>query len=329
MDVFCVGMYRACSTWQYEVAAHLIERHRRGRRLGFVLGEDYDDDGHPPGERRGWRVLKSHEGHRRFADALADRRAVAIYAYRDLRDVVFSFMYKRGMEFEEFLRHGLVHQVVENDRFWAARPHRLDQRYEDLIADPSQGVEQIAEFLGIALEPGEADEIASDYSFERNRKRTADLRRRLKASVGDLSDPMLSQVYDGKTLLHWNHLRDGRPGGWREQATPRQRETLHRVVGHWLVSHGYEADDSWVGGTATRGPIERVRLRADIVRGDAACRLRGLSARFPKLADAVKAGLRIPNEQPKARPAPELPRDKASRLIPGAQPRDVATRKAG
>ena len=25
-DVLCGGMYRACSTWQYEVAAHLIER---------------------------------------------------------------------------------------------------------------------------------------------------------------------------------------------------------------------------------------------------------------------------------------------------------------
>ena len=30
MDVLCVGMYRACSTWQYEVTAHLTERHRRG-----------------------------------------------------------------------------------------------------------------------------------------------------------------------------------------------------------------------------------------------------------------------------------------------------------
>ena len=155
-------------------------------------------------------------------------------------------MHKRAMDFDEFLRQGLIHQVVENDRFWSARPGRLDQRYEDLIADPSQGVEQIAAFLGIAIEPGEADEIASDYSFERNRKRTADLQRRLRESVGDLSDPSLAQVYDGKTLLHWNHLRDGRPGGWRELATPRQREAMHRVVGHWLVAHGYESDDSWV-----------------------------------------------------------------------------------
>jgi hypothetical protein len=325
MDVFCVGMYRACSTWQYEVAAHLVERHRRGRRLGFVLGEDYAGVDPLPGVRAPWRVLKSHEGHRRFTAALAGRRAVAIYAYRDLRDVVFSFMYKRGMGFDEFLRQGLIHQVVENDRFWTSRPHRLEQRYEDLIADPSRGVEQIAEFLGITLEPGEADEVASDYSFERNRKRTDDLRHRLRAAVGDLSDPSLSQVYDGKTLLHWNHLRDGRPGGWRDQATPRQREAMHRIVGHWLVSHGYETGDAWVGDPGPRGPVGRARLRADIARGEAACKLRGLSSRFPRLADAVKAGLRIPNAPAPARPAPAFPR----RLVADAHPADVATRKAG
>ncbi len=321
MDVFCVGMYRACSTWQYEVAAHLIERHRGGRLLGFVLGEEYD------GPERGWSVLKSHEGHRRFADALAARRAVAIYAYRDLRDVVFSFMYKRGMAFEEFLRQGLVHQVVENDRFWAAQPHRLDQRYEDLIDDPSRGVDQIAAHLGIALEPGESDEIAAEYSFERNRKRTRDLQRRLAEAVGDLGDPSLSQLYDGRTLLHWNHLRDGRAGGWREESTPRQRAALHRIVGDWLIDHGYESDDSWVGDPFSTHPMERARLRAAIARGGAACRLRGLSARYPLLANAVKAGLRIPNEPPLAQPAPEVPR-KTDRPLSAPHARDVAATEA-
>lgn len=322
MDVFCVGMYRACSTWQYEVAAHLIERHRRGRRLGFVLGEDYAGPGRPFGP--GWRVLKSHEGHRRFADALTSGRAIAVYAHRDLRDVVFSFMYKRGMTFEEFLRHGLVHQVVENDRFWTSQPRRLDQRYEDLIADPAAGVEGIAAHLGVELEPGEADEIASEYSFERNKKRTRDLQRRLREAVGDLSDPALLQVYDGKTLLHWNHLRDGRAGGWREEATPRQRAAMHRIVGGWLIDHGYEADDSWVGDPFSTRRLDRARLGAEIVRGGAACRLRGLSARYPVLANAVKASLRIPNEPPLARPAPE-PRHKDAR----SKPRDVAATQAG
>jgi hypothetical protein len=328
MDVLCVGMYRACSTWQYEVAAHLVERHRHGRLLGFVLGEDYARRERLLGPGRGWRVLKSHEGHREFAAALAGGRARAIYARRDLRDVVFSFMFKRGMAFDEFLREGLIHQVVANDRFWSARPLRLDQRYEDLIADPAAGVEGIAAHLGIELEPGEADEVASEYSFERNRRRTIELRRRLRQTVGDLDDPALSQIYDGRTLLHWNHLRDGRPGGWRESATPRQRAAMHRVVGRWLIEHGYESDDSWVGDPFATNPLERVKLEAEVARGDVACRLRGLSMTYPRLANAVKVGLRIPVVHPLARPAPEMPRPKAP-FTPAAKPRDVARAKAG
>ncbi len=328
MDVLCVGMYRACSTWQYEVAAHLVERHRQGRLLGFVLGEDYARRARLLGPGWGWRVLKSHEGHRSFADSLAGGRARAIYARRDLRDVVFSFMFKRGMTFDQFLREGLIHQVVANDRFWSAQPLRLDQRYEDLVADPAAGVEGIAAHLGIELESGEADEIAADYSFERNRKRTLDLKRRLAATVGNLADPALSQIYDGRTLLHWNHLRDGRAGGWRELATPRQRAAMHRVVGRWLVDHGYEADDSWVGDPFSTSPLERAKLEADVARGDVACRLRGLSTTYPRLANAVKGGLRIPVAHPLARPAPDMPRPKAP-FTPATRPRDVATSRAG
>ena len=40
LDVICAGMYRACSTWQYEVAAHLVEEHQRRPASGI------------PGQRR-------------------------------------------------------------------------------------------------------------------------------------------------------------------------------------------------------------------------------------------------------------------------------------
>ena len=76
-DVICAGMYRACSTWQYEVVGHLIERHLRGERLGYLTGEAYAArfapcsrrEVHADVGRRSWRVLKSHEGHRCFAGA--------------------------------------------------------------------------------------------------------------------------------------------------------------------------------------------------------------------------------------------------------------------
>ena len=73
-DVICGGMYRACSTWQYEVAAHLVEEHRGGRRLGYLLSGEYTAlvPGHPKHckaaarNRPGWRVIKAHEGEPRW-----------------------------------------------------------------------------------------------------------------------------------------------------------------------------------------------------------------------------------------------------------------------
>ena len=128
-DVICGGMYRACSTWQYEVVGHLVERHLRGERLGYLTGEAYAAhsrvlQARSPCRRRTavWRVLKSHDGHRCFARALSSGRALAVYAYRDIRDVVFSLMHKRGLTFEELLRQGMIHQILVNDRFWRANP---------------------------------------------------------------------------------------------------------------------------------------------------------------------------------------------------------------
>ena len=95
-------MYRACSTWQYEVVSHLVEQDLEGERLGYVCGESYESLGRLAtgrAERGGcnpWRVLKSHEGARSFSRALESGQALAVYVYRDLRDVIFSLIHKRG-----------------------------------------------------------------------------------------------------------------------------------------------------------------------------------------------------------------------------------------
>src|SRR5439155_5480565 len=112
VDVLCVGAYRAGSTWQYNVAASLVERHRGGRRLGFVQGGDY-----PAADPHPWRALKSHDGHDAFASALRGG-AVALYAYRDLRDVAYSLVHLHGLPFETAHgTHRLLHACLSNDAF--------------------------------------------------------------------------------------------------------------------------------------------------------------------------------------------------------------------
>ncbi len=290
MDVLCVGMYRACSTWQYEVVSQLVERHRGGRRLGYMLGEEYAELVAREGHDRGWRVLKSHEEHPAFARALAEGRAVAVYSYRDLRDVVYSMLHKRGVGFDEFFRQGMIHQILANDRFWSHRPRRISQRYEDLISDPASGVAALADHLGIELAPGEASRIAEEYSLEANRRRTEEVASRLRSQGIDLEDPANRQRWDETTLLHWNHLRSGRVGDWRERATPHERAVLARIVNGWLVRHGYEPDEpryAFPAGLREHVAMSRARL---------ACALRCASLRHPNAARVVKRLLGIPTE---------------------------------
>jgi hypothetical protein len=299
-------MYRACSTWQYEVIAHLLERHRGGRRRGYLTGEEFAAQYRPDHELNGWSVLKSHEGDRSFARAIADGKALAVYAHRDIRDVVFSLMHKRGVSFEQLVRQGMIHQILVNDRFWAGQPSVFTQRYEDLVDDPSHGVLQLARFLGMEISTEEAAEIAAEYSFQTNRRRTVELVQRLQQQGVDLSDPSNLQYYDQETLLHWNHLREGRPGNWRTHATAGQRAILSRLCDDWLVAHGYEADTRDTSAPAQK-TSDVVGREVELARARLTCVMRCASLRHPRSARLVKRLLGISTATTAAVPAGSPP----------------------
>jgi hypothetical protein len=298
-------MYRACSTWQYEVVAHLLEHHRGGRRLGYLTPEQYAGSGPSDAEgektqmaaNQAWRVFKSHEGDRRFARAIAERRALAIYAYRDVRDVVFSLMHKRGLTFEQLLRQGMIHQVLANDRFWTRQPGVLIQRYDEILAEPVGAVRALAHHLGIEPADGEAEGIAHAYSLASNKARTEALRRRLEQVGVDLNEAANALICDSTTLLHWNHVRDGGSGSWFVESTPRQRIILQRLCGRWLTSRGYPVRPEGASRdtmTAPRFSVgETVRIELDLLRGWLSFRLRAASQRFPRLASMAKRALGI------------------------------------
>jgi hypothetical protein len=305
-DVICAGMYRACSTWQYEVAAHLIEEHCGGKRLGYLVSGEYSaqlrDDAlkQKAGsrERRGWRVIKAHEGEPSMARELRAGGACALYTHRDVRDVVFSLMHKRSQTFEQIVRQGMVHQILANDRFWMAQPNVLVQRYEDLISDPARGVVELANHLGFALEAGKAERIAADYSQESNRARMEALKQKLEQAGVDLENAGNTQIFDPSSLLHWNHMRQKGAPSWRTTATPRQIAVLRRLCGRWLAARGYSLD----GQPARRrdllkgGLRESLRSEMDVAVGFVNFLVRTTSLRFPKTARTVKRLLRMPVE---------------------------------
>jgi hypothetical protein len=305
VDVICAGMYRACSTWQYEVVAHLVEESLGGRRLGYLTPDEYATHvqrGARPAtgsdESAGWCVVKAHEGDRSFARELADGRARAVYVHRDVREVVFSLMHKRGLTFEQLVREGMIHQVLANDRFWTAQADILIQRYDEILSDPATSVQQLARHLGIALADDDAVRIAGEYSRESNRARTEALRRRLEQAGVDLDSTDNAQICDSATLLHWNHMRQAGAGSWETKATPSQRATLHRLCGRWLRTRGYDVgpNPSNFRFLVLRAWRELVRIESDVFVGRVNFTLRAATQRFPGVARTVKRLLGMPVE---------------------------------
>jgi len=296
-DVFCAGMYRACSTWQYEVAAHLLEEHHDGRRLGYLASGLYTALSKQDRPRESTsRVIKSHEGEPAMAQALCSGRAKALYAHRDIRDVVFSLMHKRGKTFEEILRQGMIHQILANDRFWMAQPNVLVQRYDDLISQPAHGVTELADHLGLKLQDGEAERIAALYSQESNRARTEALKQRLEQAGVDLESAGNTQICDPSSLLHWNHMRQHGAASWRTTATPRQIAILHGLCGPWLKARGY-ALEAMPAPDREHKPVglrEWAKCQIDIAVGLLNYQVRMMSVRFPQAARTAKRILGMP-----------------------------------
>lgn len=238
-------MYRACSTWQYNVVADLIEHHRHGERLGFGDLSLVPSPG--ASDRDRWYVLKAHDADVALASCIESGRAKAVYSRRDLRDVASSLAHKFHVSLDEVLApDGLLQKCVANDAFWSRQQHVLCQKYETIVGSPTNAVRKIARHLGIRLWPFESRRVAGRYSLHKTRQHVEDVARKLTASGTDLSDQKFALAYDRHTLFHWDHLRQAAVGDWRREFTRQQALRLVAIAGDWLIAHRYAQDHSWV-----------------------------------------------------------------------------------
>lgn len=295
MDIYCCGMYRSCSTWQYEITLEILRRaHERGEPvrvepLGYRTGPQFAAEEAPKRSRERIRVMKAHEGHPSFSRALTRGRAVGIYAHRDVRDVVFSLMYKRQQSFREIVRTGMIHQILANDRFWRLHPQVLVQRYDDIMDQPASAIEEIAFYLNVELPAEEPERLANAYSKEANLRRTAETRNALAEKGIDLSTDAHAEVYDPQTLLHWNHIRP-EADDWRALASDEERAVMRRLLGRWLSDNGYPADDPV---ESESQPSPGKTWRTDTLHGKFRCHSRELSSRYHRVALPLKRLLGI------------------------------------
>lgn len=206
MVVLCNGMLRSGSTWSFNVALELVKSYQPERKIfGF-----YNDN---PAvlfaatrPRFSNLVIKSHTPDPSTYELCRTGAIKAIYTWRDPYDVIVSAMRMFGDSAEHWMA------VLRNSlRLWSfhrAAGSACIVSYESIVHAPLASLNAIAAYLGIHIEPEEAHRIAQATSLEQVKG--------FSQQITDLAQERVVRkdgyVFDRRTLLHQNHIRDGRIG---------------------------------------------------------------------------------------------------------------------
>jgi len=228
MWAFCGGAFRSGSTLQYQLTASIVEAAGAGRRIPWTPPQEMDsvfDNYQFPGIG----VVKSHVPVQRIIDCVEDGFGVALYIHRDLRDVTISTMFHHKIPFDSVMESTTLNDCVQWGKVWEALPGVLIQRYDDLVSDMRQGVDQICEHLNVELPTKDKNEMITNHSIKLHRLRI-------------LAIPE-NQGWDSSELLHRNHIgpEDGK-SLWRSILADFQIKQIENCYGGWLAEHGYESE---------------------------------------------------------------------------------------
>lgn len=230
--IFCGGMIRSGSTLQYQMASELIERHGLGRRTTYIHPSEHPAvlAGLPPA---GLSTFKTHELTDRVEAHCCAGTGMALYIYRDLRDVVGSLQQKEGRRLEGDGLVALVERLLDVDKQWRALPQVFVSRYEDVLRDPEREILGLAGFLGIPCTVAAAAELAAALSYEEQEKGIN------SASRDELVEVNPTNVYHRDTLLHTNHFQGGIVGRYKADLDEEQVCVIEGLAESWLVFHDY------------------------------------------------------------------------------------------
>ncbi|MFT3829748.1 MAG: FkbM family methyltransferase [Opitutaceae bacterium] len=227
--LFCGGMIRSGSTLQFQIAAHLLESHALGERCAYLEPEALDKRLRDEEPTTLIRVIKTHVPTPTVLGLLKEHRALALYSYRDIRDVALSAMRAFKIPWPEFRDNRWLETAIEAERLWTEAEGVLVQRYEDLVADLPAAIDQIAQHLGIGLQARETTELAKRFGLEAQRERLL---------AWEHSAPP-EATYHPRELLRRGHLAPDAPGRWKDNLPVAVARELTARFHAWLEQHSY------------------------------------------------------------------------------------------
>jgi hypothetical protein len=206
MVVLCDGMARSGSTWSYNVALKLVKLCDPDRKTFGLYTENPAVLPAAVRPRSSHLVVKSHHLAHSAYELCRAGAIKAIYTWRHPYDAALSGMRMFGHSLDQSL--GILRNALRIWSFHRATDSACIVSYESIVREPSAVINSIASYLGLPIEPEQVCQIAEETSREQVRS--------FSRRVAGLEPSRLVQrdglVYDRETLLHRNHIRDGRIG---------------------------------------------------------------------------------------------------------------------
>jgi hypothetical protein len=206
MVVLCDGMIRSGSTWSFNIAVELIrcsEPHRRA--FGF-----YSEN--PAVLRAAVRprfsnlVIKSHALDPSAYELCQTGALKTIYTWRNPYDAIASALRMFGYSVEHWM--GALRNALRVWEFHRTTGSACILSYESIMQTPVESIQSVAAYLGLHVAPDEASRIAKATSMQESRS--------LSDRIVKLDESRVVRkdgyVFDRSTLLHQNHIQDGRVG---------------------------------------------------------------------------------------------------------------------
>jgi len=234
MLVFCCGMMRAGSTVQYQLAAEIVEYFGLGKRLGWIDLKNFIEMQKKYGNQEGFFVVKCHNYLDAYDELFSIGEAKAIYAYRDIRDVIISLMNKFNRSFIQIMQDGYIETILRAYHQWNCHSDILVSQYETMIHDLPGVVQSICAHLYIEIDEKLARQMADKFSLHRQVNRIRDFNYRsngVRLNTGDVLDP--------NSQLHQNHIFSGNTNQWKTVFFRYQVGLIEYKAYRWLTDRGY------------------------------------------------------------------------------------------
>jgi hypothetical protein len=246
--VWVASVPRTGSMWTFNVARDLV---RLTRQLALPELVPHDD---AEMEKIGRAGIAADDGvyvlkvHTRIAADLP--HSLYLVTHRSIRDSLVSFMRFTHADFEAGLRFvaGAIRLEQHFSNFPAERSLQIG--YRDIVETPEVVVTAIAGRLAIAIEAGQAADIAARYAKDKVQARLVERERALREQIGagepvDVRDfvPMADRslrAFDTTTGFQSGHVSSYREGDWQAILTDVQKAAVDNLIAD-ARAHGFTA----------------------------------------------------------------------------------------